>query len=302
MNQTYELVINFHMTEACNFRCEYCYATWNDSGTNGELHRHNDQVNQLLDRLADYFLNTNPIKDALGYQSVRLNFAGGEPMLLGSRFTQAILAAKSKGFRVSTITNGFFLDQKIIEEIGESLDILGVSFDTGNFARAQRIGRIDRKGQWLAPETLIAIARQYREINPKGRLKLNTVVNAWNWMENLNQVLIAVNPDKWKVLRVLPVHDVRTAITDEQFQSFLIRHQELQGVMVPEDNQDMWQSYLMLNPFGQFYQNTSAGGGQLQSESILDTDVEPELGQVGFSVSAFASRYVNDPLLIAKGI
>ena len=23
-----ELVLNFHMTEACNYRCGFCYATW----------------------------------------------------------------------------------------------------------------------------------------------------------------------------------------------------------------------------------------------------------------------------------
>ncbi|PHZ59919.1 hypothetical protein CRG86_000620 [Photobacterium leiognathi] len=90
-----ELVINFHMTELCNFRCEYCYATWETNNSQQELHHSNSNIEKLITKVSKYFLNDNPIKEKLNYQDVRINFAGGEPIMLGNRFVNAILLAKN---------------------------------------------------------------------------------------------------------------------------------------------------------------------------------------------------------------
>lgn len=83
--QLNELVINWHITETCNYNCTYCFAKW---GKPNELHRSLDAIEKLLDKLAYYFIHGNSeIKRTLGYQSVRLNFAGGEPMMLGNAFS-----------------------------------------------------------------------------------------------------------------------------------------------------------------------------------------------------------------------
>ncbi len=96
MTKQNELVINFHMTEACNYRCDYCYATWDTGCHTKELHRTEGKVESLIDKLASYFLADNPLKEVMGYHSIRLNFAGGEPMLLGKRFNKGVTSNKSQ--------------------------------------------------------------------------------------------------------------------------------------------------------------------------------------------------------------
>ncbi|MGR6834015.1 hypothetical protein [Aliivibrio wodanis] len=76
--QLNELVINWHITETCNYNCTctYCFAKW---GKPNELNRSLTSIEKLLDELANYFIHGNPeIKRTLGYKDVRLNFAGGE--------------------------------------------------------------------------------------------------------------------------------------------------------------------------------------------------------------------------------
>ncbi|WHR53209.1 hypothetical protein O8413_20755 [Vibrio furnissii] len=51
--KTKELVINWHLTEVCNYGCKYCFAKW---GRPNELHRYRQKVATLLDNLADYFI------------------------------------------------------------------------------------------------------------------------------------------------------------------------------------------------------------------------------------------------------
>lgn len=179
-----ELVINFHMTETCNYSCNYCYATWEYFCGDKELHRSEGAVEALIDYLAGHFLSDNTLRQAMNYQSVRLNFAGGEPMALGQRFADALLYANSKGFRTSIITNGAFLDQKRLVELSPYIDVLGVSFDTADEIIASSIGRMDRKGGWITAQRLADISSEYKRLNPFGVFKVNTVVNQFNHHES----------------------------------------------------------------------------------------------------------------------
>ena len=286
-----ELVINFHMTEACNYRCDYCYATWDTSCHSKELHRIEGAVESLIDKLADYFLNNNPLKQAMDYRSVRLNFAGGEPMLLGKRFSDALLHAKAKGFRTSIITNAAFLDDECLLTLSRHIDVLGVSFDSADEITAKTIGRMDRKGGWISPIKLAHIASMYRQLNPLGVFKVNTVVNQHNRHESLVDTMVMVNPDKWKLLRVLPIYNRIEPITDSQFQGYVDRHNVFSHVSVVEDNQDMTASYLMINPEGCFYQNADSKDGYTISQPILSVGVARAFANIQFDVDTFLSRY-----------
>ncbi|WP_076543075.1 viperin family antiviral radical SAM protein [Shewanella sp. UCD-KL21] len=288
-----ELVINFHMTEACNYSCGYCYASWEDNVNSSELHHDNLKVNDLLGQLAAHFLSENPLNQKLEYYTVRINFAGGEPLMLGRRFIDALVYAKSLGFNTSIITNGHFLNTHMLHKIAPHIDMLGISFDTGDYLLASSIGRIDRTGDWFSPEKLIETCHDFRMLNPQGKVKVNTVVNAFNWRENLLGAIEQIQPDKWKLLRVLPVQDQNCTITDEQYYAYVTRHQSLSKFIVEEDNDAMWQSYLMINPEGCFYQNTTSGGGHVQSLPILDVGVEVAFAQIDFNFDAFSHRYLS---------
>ncbi len=289
--KTQELVINFHMTETCNYSCDYCYATWDTGCHSKELHRIEGAVESLIDRIADYFLADNPLKQAMSYSLVRLNFAGGEPMLLGKRFAEALEYAKYKGFRTSIITNASFLDDECLLELSRQIDVLGVSFDTADEIIAGSIGRMDRKGGWISTDRLAHIATMYRQLNPLGVFKVNTVVNQYNHQESLVDVMKAVNPDKWKLLRVLPIYDHINPVSDDQFAGYVKRNNLFSHLSVIEDNADMQNSYLMINPEGCFYQNGKAEAGYDISEPILTVGVENAFSQINFDSDIFFSRY-----------
>lgn len=291
-----ELVINFHMTEACNYDCTYCYAHWEESYDSKELHRTEGAIEALIDCLADHFLSDNPLQQSMNYQPVRLNFAGGEPMALGQHFVDALFYAKSKGFRTSIITNGAFLDQHRLVELSPHIDVMGVSFDTADEIIAGSIGRMDKKGGWISAQKLADISSEYKRLNPSGLFKVNTVVNQYNHHESLVDVMTIVNPDKWKLLRVLPVYDRIEPVTDTDFKSYTERHSIFSHISVIEDNSDMASSYLMINPNGCFYQNRGWQNGELQdgyeiSEPILHVGVDKAFDQIRFDTDTFLSRY-----------
>jgi len=279
------------MTEACNYRCGYCYATWGTSCHSKELHRIEGAVESLIDRIADYFLANNPLKQAMSYGSVRLNFAGGEPMALDKRFSDALLYAKSKGFRTSIITNASFLDDETLLELSRHIDVMGVSFDTADEIIAGSIGRMDRKGGWISTARLAHIATMYRQLNPLGIFKVNTVVNQYNHHESLVEAMKVINPDKWKLLRVLPIYDHIKPVNDNQFEGYVKRNNLFSHLSVIEDNADMQNSYLMINPEGCFYQNGEAQEGYNISEPILTVGVEHAFSQIDFDSEVFFSRY-----------
>lgn len=289
-----ELVINFHMTETCNYNCNYCYATWETSCGIKELHRSEGAIEALIDYLASHFLSDNTLRQTMNYKTVRLNFAGGEPMVLGQRFSDALLYAKSKGFRTSIITNGAFLDQQSLVELSPHIDVLGVSFDTADEIIAGSIGRMDRKGSWISADRLASISSEYKRLNPSGLFKVNTVINQFNHHESLVDVMTIVSPDKWKLLRVLPVYDHIKPVSDSEFESYTERHSMFSHINVVEDNSDMAASYLMINPNGSFYQNGELQNGYKISEPILQVGVAKAFDQINFDTKTFFSRYESE--------
>lgn len=300
MTTSSEIVINFHMTEECNYRCGYCYATWLGNHSKTELHHDFGNIESLLVKLAEYFFSENPLYQQLKYTSVRLNFAGGEPVMLGQRFVDAILLAKSLGFRTSIISNGHLLSDKMINRIAPNLDMLGLSFDTADYLLAQSIGRVDHKQAWLTPERAVAIVNTYRLANANGIVKINTVVNAFNWREDMNGVISQLQPDKWKILRVLPVYSTNLTVSESEYNGYVKRHTLHANIVATENNADMWQSYLMLNPQGRFYQNTNSCNGLIQSPSVLDVGVKAALEHIEFNVASFAKRYRSVPLNVGE--
>ncbi len=64
--------------------------------------------------------------------------------------------------------------------------------------------------------------------------------------------------------------------------------------MVAEDNEAMTTSYLMINPQGRFYQNSSTQNGYIYGDLILDVGVEKALEVCQINWETFASRYKKD--------
>jgi len=286
---TKELVVNWHMTEVCNYGCKYCFAKW---GRPNELHRSEEDITKLLDRLADYFINGTPsLQRNLGYDSVRLNFAGGEPMMLGDTFVTALVLAKQKGFKTSTITNGHYLTNGKLELPENTLDMIGISFDSQSLNTRRNIGRIDRKGKSFSADDLAQVLARLVQSQYGIKTKINTVVNSLNYEEDFSTLIASLSPYKWKALHVMPYGNDELLISKRQFNRFVERHSGLGLPLFAESNSTMTESYLMIDPHGRFYQNSAQKSGYQYSENIINCGVEQALAQIHFNPETFSSRY-----------
>jgi hypothetical protein len=155
------LVVNWHVTQACNYRCGYCYAQW-EAPDRKEVIRDRRDTKALVRAFhADF--GGSPASDALlapqPAPRVRLNFAGGEPLLFASRVLEAMQFARALGLDVSLITNGSRLTPALMEKLAPLLTILGVSIDALDRESNLAIGRRDSSGRVSDVNTLADLLR-----------------------------------------------------------------------------------------------------------------------------------------------
>jgi radical S-adenosyl methionine domain-containing protein 2 len=289
-----ELVINWHITEACNYSCTYCYAKWENAVGKHDIARDMETARALLTAVRTFFdpgNADNPLRNRLRWRGLRLSIAGGEPMLYGNKIVPIMQIAKELGMTVSLITNGSLLPENMIP-LASILSVLGVSVDSALPETSQRIGRIDRRGT-LSLDTIAHKLDMARAANPALQIKINTVVNALNKHEDMHAMVERLKPSRWKLLRVLPLVDASLSITTDEFSAFVRRHKNCAAELAPEDNQVMTESYIMIDPLGQFFQN--APDQQLRpyrySAPILEAGVPAAFAAICFSPAAFAGRY-----------
>jgi len=292
-----ELVINYHVTEACNYGCNYCYARWK-KGNHKELHCDLKKADLLFSSLKDFFSpgnDKNPLSNYLSWKNIRINFAGGEPFLIGRRFHELIDLAERYGFKMSIITNGSLITDEFIETSGSKISMLGLSIDSVNDGVLTQIGRCNKRNETLDLQNLSRQVELLRDGNPDVKIKVNTVVNALNAHENMGAMIDLISPDKWKALQVLPVLCDDLAVSDALFNQYVDRHQHYDGILVQEDNTAMTDSYIMINPEGRFYQNTGSIGDANQhysySNPILAVGAGVAFNEINFNAKRFAERY-----------
>jgi radical S-adenosyl methionine domain-containing protein 2 len=298
MHNLTSLVLNWHLTESCNYRCRYCYAIWEASIRHRELIRDPEHTAVFLRELYRFFgpgNSLNPLAKRLSWNAVRLNLAGGEPALHSRRLLSVANQARGQGFEVSLISNGSLLDHELMKRLAPLLNWLGISIDSAVAATNVEIGRVDRCGRLIDLNELVLNLEMARQSNPGLRIKINTVVNRLNHAEDLYSLIRNLYPDKWKVLRMLPVVNEHLAVTDEQFAAFIARHKPFANILRAENHQDMRESYLMIDPSGRFFQNSPiAGQGYAYSQPILEVGADAAFAQVHFAHERFSSRYALD--------
>ena len=305
MHHPTPLVINWHLTEACNYRCQYCYATWSPPSCRRELIHDPVKATALLSALYQFFRpgnQNNPLAQKMRWSSVRLNLAGGEPLLYSDKVPSIVHQARDLGFEVSMISNGSQLTDELLQNLAPQLTWLGISLDSAIPAANRAIGRVDRRGQLVDLESLAVSLAKARQAYPSLQIKLNTVVNQLNHSEDLSALIDQFKPDKWKVLRMLPVVNQHLAINDEQFAAFVARHHAFSQITCAEDNQDMRESYLMVDPHGRFFQNSPLipGQGYQYSQPILNVGTEAAFAEMRFDPARFAARYI--PIHAEEGV
>ena len=267
-----KLKINYHVTEACNFHCKFCFARYNKKKLCFA------QQIQAIAKIADSGI----------FESI--NFAGGEP-LLEPNIVLLIEYAKLKGLKVSLITNGFLLSDKLIEAILPYLDMLGISVHSSNDETKINIGACTNRQNILSNERLIAICKKVKEINPYCLIKLNTVVCSENYSEDLSKFLLSpdLSVDKWKFLKCQSFEENDSmCISDSQFNHFIaINDKKMKTKKIFERN--MKESYIMMNPNGEIIKpenNTYKVLG-----SVLIDDIESMLSELNLDMVEYNKRY-----------
>ena len=292
-----ELVVNWHVTEVCNYGCRYCYAKWDDGGSTQELIHDGAAIKALVEEVGRFFKpgnSDNPLWPSMHWESLRLNLAGGEPLLYAEKALDVILHARRWGLETSIISNGSRLTPALMQALAPHLAILGLSLDSSEEKTNLGIGRVDRQLHTLSKPDWVDMIALGRRINPLLRLKINTVVNALNWQEDMGNLIASLAPEKWKILRMLPKITDDLALSDAQFDSFVRRHAHLDHGVRVEDNADMTESYLMIDPYGRFFQNKPGEKGYRYSDSILDVGAARAFSQINVSTRKFCSRYAGE--------
>ena len=197
----------------------------------------------------------------------------------------------------SIISNGSLLNKSWLEQFGEYLDIFGISCDSANEYTHKAIGR----GTGTSVKKIINSYDMINQYNEKHEdkifTKMNTVVNRINFNEDMSSLVLNSKVLRWKLLQVLPIQNENDQIVDsitinnQEFYSFVNRHSNLKNMgveVVPENNDAMTESYLMIDPDGRFYQNTN--GKYFKSKSILKIGIQKAINEINFNKNKFLER------------
>ena len=277
------MCVNWHVTETCNYSCKHCFAKW---GKQHEAWDDFDQVEHIVKNIADYVEATLMIP-----KHFRLNIVGGEPAMHPEKLWNIVKTAKNHGAEVSMITNGSQLE--VIRPFAHMISAVGISIDSFNHETNLKIGRASN-GKTLSFEDIKEKIKFVHEINPKLKIKVNTVINKYNFSEEMLYSVLALKPYKRKILRQMPFGENK-GISDFKFYSFICNNYKepeyLNGncEIAIEDNNAMTESYLMISPDGRLFQNGSAEYSY--SRPLTEVSFAEALNDIKFNESKFDGRY-----------
>lgn len=260
---------SFHIVKPCNFACKFCYATFDDLKVGSQMTLSDAET--IIDKLVEN-----------GVQ--KITFAGGEPMLY-KHLDDIIIYAKMKRATTSIITNGYLITDDWLRKMKPVLDWIGISVDSIDDETNKKIGRKMSSRDYI--EKLVMI-------NSFGyKLKLNTVVNAYNKNEDFHYLIDRFAPERWKVFQALRVSGQNDRqfdeikVSDIDYKFFVARHRDIESI-VPEDNELMTGSYLLIDPLGRMFENSK--GEHTYSDSLIENSYDHCINQISLNHKTFLAR------------
>ena len=274
-------VVNYHITNHCNYRCAYCFGKFD-----GQKDPSLDKAKTIIDNVDSYF-KVNRISHG------RINFAGGEPMLY-PLLDDLIGYAHSRDISVSIVTNGSLLTPERIHSWRGSVSCIGISIDSLCEDTNKQIGRCCQDSVRTIDDW-IAIATAIHECGIA--LKINTVVSKLNIKDNLLPLYDAITPNKIKLLQMHLISGINDRaksyeITKQEFDDFCERHSSAPSIIVTEPCGSMENSYLMINPNGNVQLNNN--GIYECYGNCCDAPLEEIMKLVPIDADKFNSRYVRE--------
>ena len=275
--------VNWHFWPWCNYGCTFCFATFEDIDRSNSLEK--ELGFKLLEEMA-----------AEGVEKV--TFVGGEPTLcpwLG----ELLVRAKELGLTTCIVSNGTGLSEEFLDSYHEYIDWVGISIDASN----DRLHYIMRRGTKAdlaegRSRHLEAALTAWERCQKLGiRMKLNTVVCKANLDDNMTETVLQLMPERWKAFQVLPIdgqNDGRVEdllISEDEFSEWVERHKGVsnEGInFIPETNELMTGSYVMIDSLGRFYSNIE--GGHKYTRSILEIGIKDAWRENQFNEHHFIER------------
>ena len=197
--------------------------------------------------------------------------------------------AISLGMNISVQTNGTNLE--MLASIIRSISQIGISIDSWDSERNKIIGRCCG-AKTLNKDALLHKINLLRKAGGTFKLKINTVVNEWNWDDVVIPQMDELGCNRIKILRQMPFGTSK-GISEEQFHTFIkCNYRETLPIYI-EDNDLMTESYLMIAPDGKLFQNTHSWK-YVYSNSLLSTKFTDAIRQINFDIEKFDSRYKSD--------
>lgn len=273
------LTANFHFIKSCNFRCDYCYATFADYA--GRPFLPDEQLVALTRLLARRF--------------TKVTFVGGEPTLY-RRLPELLAVAKAEGALANVVTNGSRIDAAWIEAHRDKLDFLTLSIDSASADTHRALGRATKNGKVMQAAHHLELARAARALDVG--VKINSVVTTLNSGEDMAALIRDIAPKRWKIMQATPVAGQNdryiASLTPgrAEFDEYVARHNRaLAGCgirIVPEPIEMIRGSYIMIDPQGRFFDSTS--GSHRYSRPILDVGMDAAFTEVSFEDDKFLAR------------
>jgi len=271
--------VNYHLWEPCNMRCKFCFATFQDVKKQilPKGHLPKNKAIELINLLGKY-----------GFE--KITFAGGESTLC-PWLPELIEVAKAHKMTTMLVTNGTKLTDVYLQKLQQNLDWIALSIDSLSDEVNQHSGRAVTGKKVLTESDYLELIHKIKTFS--FGFKINTVVHALNYKEDMTHFINNVKPKRWKVLQVLPVRGQNTnkvdpfLISSVRFKKYVNRHREI-DVLVPEYNNDIKGSYVMIDPAGRFFDNVDSD--YKYSKKILDVGVVDAYHQMRYCNNKFKNR------------
>ena len=232
--------VNLHILEHCNFHCAGCFAHFDSKKA-----KDYDFWKQVLDNL-----KYSGLVDAI-------NFAGGEP-LIHKHFSKLVEYAKQLNFKVSVVTNGYFINEKWLDNNAQNLDCIGIYMDSLNDKITIQLGRCTNKNEIFNLQKLQKVCEYIYAKNLDTKIKLNTVVSRLNYNEKFTDKIKNLDISRWKIMKLKVFDNGKfnnrdLSINNEQFNYFLENNPHKNAVA----ESSMVNSYLMVDANGNLVDNAS---------------------------------------------
>ena len=232
-------VINYHITNSCNYNCAYCFGKFPN-----EADLPLEEAQKVVDNVYRYIKKS-------GFAQGRINLAGGEPLLYAN-IDRLIDYISSTGLEVSVITNASLLTKERVVRWKGKVSCIGISVDSATENVNLSIGR-SCAGRVLTGEHLREVAAAVHGCGIK--LKVNTVVSKFNCNEDMRQLYRDLKPDRLKFMQMQIVEGVNACaekhlITASEFSAFCKRHKNCSPDTVEEPLGSMQNAYLIISPRG----------------------------------------------------